>query len=61
MQQPLRGKKPVACHFYHYPNLFVVDGSCFVSSGCVNPTLAIQAMAVRASEYLIEEYKRGGL
>ncbi|MBS1808517.1 MAG: GMC family oxidoreductase [Acidobacteria bacterium] len=40
-------------------NLFVVDGSCFVSSGCVNPTLTILALAMRASEYLIEQYKRG--
>ncbi len=39
-------------------NLFVVDGSCFVSSGCVNPTLTILALAMRASDYLIEQYKR---
>ena len=40
-------------------NLFVVDGSCFVSSGCVNPTITILALAMRASEYLIEQSKRG--
>jgi choline dehydrogenase-like flavoprotein len=42
-------------------NLFVVDGSCFVSSGCVNPTLTILALAMRASDYLIEQVKRGEL
>jgi choline dehydrogenase-like flavoprotein len=41
--------------------LFVVDGSCFVSSGCVNPTLTILALAMRASEYLIEQAKREAL
>jgi choline dehydrogenase-like flavoprotein len=39
-------------------NLFVVDGSCFVSSGCVNPTLTILALAMRASEYAVEQLKR---
>ncbi|MBK7601956.1 MAG: hypothetical protein IPJ07_26910 [Acidobacteria bacterium] len=29
-------------------NLFVVDGSCFVSSACVNPTLTILALSMRA-------------
>lgn len=40
-------------------NLFVVDGSCFVSSGCVNPTLTILALAMRACDYLVEQMKRG--
>jgi choline dehydrogenase-like flavoprotein len=42
-------------------NLFVVDGSCFVSSGCVNPTLTILALAMRSSDYLVEQMKRGRL
>ncbi|HEX2489474.1 MAG TPA: GMC family oxidoreductase, partial [Blastocatellia bacterium] len=42
-------------------NLFVVDGSCFVSSGCVNPTLTILALSMRASEYAVEQLKRGEL
>ena len=42
-------------------NLFVVDGSCFVSSGCVNPTLTILALAMRASAYLVEQTKRGAI
>lgn len=39
-------------------NLLVVDGSCFVSSGCVNPTLTILSLAMRASEYAVEQFKR---
>ena len=40
-------------------NLFVVDGSCFVTSGCVNPTITILALAMRASEYAVEQLKGG--
>lgn len=42
-------------------NLFVVDGSCFVSGGAQNPTLTILALAMRASEYLYAEARKGNL
>jgi glucoside 3-dehydrogenase (cytochrome c) catalytic subunit len=42
-------------------NLFIVDGSTFVSAGCQNPTWTILALSWRASEYLAEEAKRGNL
>ncbi len=42
-------------------NLFVTDGSCFVSSGTVGPTLTIAALTVRACDYLVKEYKQGAL
>ena len=42
-------------------NLFVMDGSCFVSIACQNPTLTMMALTVRACEYLIDEHKRGNL
>ena len=42
-------------------NLFVVDGSSFVTQACVNPTLTIMALTARACEYLVEEYRRGNL
>jgi choline dehydrogenase-like flavoprotein len=35
------------------PNLFVVDGSVFVTSGGVNPTSTIAALALRAAEHLV--------
>jgi choline dehydrogenase-like flavoprotein len=34
------------------PNLFVVDGSIFVTSAPVNPTSTIQALALRTAEWL---------
>jgi len=42
-------------------NLFVMDGSCFTSSACQNPTLTIMALAVRSCDYLLSEMKRGAL
>jgi glucoside 3-dehydrogenase (cytochrome c) catalytic subunit len=42
-------------------NLFVMDGACFPSCGCQNPTLTIMALAVRSSDYLMQEMKRGNL
>ena len=38
-------------------NLFVMDGSCYVSSACQNPTLTMMALAARACDYLVEEYR----
>jgi choline dehydrogenase-like flavoprotein len=35
-------------------NLYVVDGSCFVTSGGVNPTSTIVALALRAADHMIE-------
>jgi len=42
-------------------NLFITDGSCFVSSGTVGPALTIMALTSRACEYIAGEYKNGGL
>jgi len=42
-------------------NLFVLDGSAFVSGGAQNPTLTILALVLRASEYLMEEKRKGNL
>jgi choline dehydrogenase-like flavoprotein len=42
-------------------NLFVMDASGFPSGGCQNPTLTIMAMAVRSTDYLIEQYKKRNL
>ncbi|MEO7652193.1 MAG: GMC family oxidoreductase [Bryobacteraceae bacterium] len=39
-------------------NLFVVDGSAFVSGGAQNPTLTILALSMRASEYMAEEMRK---
>ncbi|HEY3742619.1 MAG TPA: GMC family oxidoreductase, partial [Bryobacteraceae bacterium] len=39
-------------------NLFVTDGSAFVSSGNQNPTLTMMAITVRACDYIVKEYKK---
>jgi choline dehydrogenase-like flavoprotein len=40
------------CRTHDVPNLFVVDGSCFVTSPALGPTLTIQALAMRTGEYI---------
>jgi choline dehydrogenase-like flavoprotein len=47
------------CQSHDHKNLFVVDGSSFVSSGWQNPTMTILALAMRASEHLADEMKMG--
>jgi choline dehydrogenase-like flavoprotein len=36
------------------PNLYIADGSCFVTSGGVNPTSTISALALRAADHMVE-------
>jgi choline dehydrogenase-like flavoprotein len=40
-------------------NLFVVDGSVFVTSGGRNPALTIQALAYRFADHLIDQWEGG--
>lgn len=40
------------CKAHDLENLYIVDGSFFVSSGAVNPALTIIAMALRVGEHL---------
>ncbi|HEY6169186.1 MAG TPA: GMC family oxidoreductase, partial [Verrucomicrobiae bacterium] len=42
------------CKAHDLDNLYVVDGSFFVSSAAVNPTLTIVANALRVGDHLIE-------
>jgi choline dehydrogenase-like flavoprotein len=42
-------------------NLFVVDGSSFVSTGWQNPTMTICALSMRASEYLADQMRQGNV
>jgi len=42
-------------------NLFVVDGSSFVTGGSQNPTMTILSLSMRASEYLAEQMRKGDL
>jgi len=49
------------CQAHDVKNLFVTDGACFVSNADKNPTLTIMALSWRASEYLLDEARRGNL
>jgi choline dehydrogenase-like flavoprotein len=42
------------CKAHEVDNLYVVDGSFFVSSGAVNPALTIMANAMRVGDHLLE-------
>ena len=42
-------------------NLFVMDGSGYPSSACQNPTITFMALATRACEYLVEEFRASRL
>jgi choline dehydrogenase-like flavoprotein len=49
------------CQAHDVKNLFVTDAAAFVSSPDKNPTLSILALSWRASEYLLEQAKKGNL
>jgi choline dehydrogenase-like flavoprotein len=42
------------CKAHDLDNVYVVDGSFFVSSGAVNPSLTIMAQALKVSEHLLK-------
>jgi choline dehydrogenase-like flavoprotein len=44
---------------HEVPNLFICDGSRFVSSGRGQPTMTIQALAFRAADHISEFARRG--
>jgi len=49
------------CQAHDVKNLFVADGACFATNPDKNPTLTITALSWRASEYLLEEARKGNL
>ena len=44
------------CRSHDVPNLFVIDGSVFVTSTGVNPTATIMAVALRAMRHLADHH-----
>jgi choline dehydrogenase-like flavoprotein len=44
---------------HHVKNVFLTDGSAFVTQGCYEPTLTIMAVSCRAADYISEEFRRG--
>ncbi len=49
------------CQAHDIKNLFAADGACFVTNADKNPTLTIMALSWRASEYILEEARKGNL
>lgn len=47
----------INCKAHEVDNLYVVDGSFFVSSAAVNPALTIMANALRVGDHLLEKMK----
>ena len=54
-EDPARSVVDANCQAHDADNLFVIDGSVFVTSGAVNPTPTIQAIALRAADYIIKQ------
>ena len=42
-------------------NVFVTDGACMTSSGCVNPSLTYMALTARAADFAVAELNRNNL
>jgi choline dehydrogenase-like flavoprotein len=49
------------CQAHDVKNLFVTDAASFVTNPDKNPTLTIMALTWRASEYLLDQAKKGNL
>ncbi|MFT4255896.1 MAG: GMC family oxidoreductase [Pseudoxanthomonas sp.] len=43
------------------PNVYVTDGACMTSAGCVNPSLTYMALTARAADHAVRELKAGNL
>ena len=49
------------CKLHDAKNVFVTDGSVFVTQGCYEPTLTIMAISARTGEHIAESFRRGEL
>ncbi len=58
---PKRSVLNRGCRSHDVKNLWVVDGSCFPTSGGYNPTLTILANAYRVGDYFVTEGSKGNL
>jgi choline dehydrogenase-like flavoprotein len=52
---PRRSVVDANCQAHDADNLFVIDGSVFVTSAAVNPTPTLQAIALRAADYIADK------
>ena len=49
------------CQAHEANNVFVADAGPFVSQADKNPTWTIMALAMRTSEYIVDQLKRGDI
>jgi choline dehydrogenase-like flavoprotein len=49
------------CQAHDVQNVFVTDAASFVTNPDKNPTLTIMALTWRASDYLLDQAKKGSL
>lgn len=42
-------------------NVFVTDGACMTSAGCVNPSLTYMALTARAADFAVNALKKGDI
>ena len=47
------------CRTHDVPNLFIGDGSVFVTVGAANPALTISSLATRTADGIVAAFKRG--
>lgn len=47
------------CRAHDVPNLYIGDGSVFVTGGAANPALTISALATRTAAGIVEAFRRG--
>lgn len=60
-EEPERGVCDVFGRTHDVPNLFISDGSQFVTSGAAPPTLTIVALALRQAEHIAEQLRTAAL
>jgi choline dehydrogenase-like flavoprotein len=58
---PTRSALNAWCQAHDVKNLFVADGGPFVSQADKNPTWTILALALRTSEYVADQRRKGNL
>lgn len=57
-KDPRRSVVDEFCRSHDVPNLYIADGSVFVTQGAANPALTIQAIAARAGDHLARQSRR---
>jgi choline dehydrogenase-like flavoprotein len=55
---PRRSVVDHSCRAHDVDNLYVVDGSVFVTGASVNPTPTLQAIALRAADHIRKAHNR---